>query len=172
MKRIEFFHMTQPLAEKLYALAYALVPDDLQAEQLVIDAYNAYLLKEKKNITKAKGPQDFSRKELPLQRRHYLKGILVYLTEIGVRRSAQLSQQLPKPHDFKNFFNLDPKTRLVVTLRYSFQFNLEEIETITSMAKYELIEKLHNGRFLLLNDLNQAAPKSTERSFFNQGMPL
>ena len=31
----------------------------------------------------------------------------------------------------------------------------EEIEEIVQLPRFEVIEKIHNGRFLLLNDLNQ-----------------
>jgi hypothetical protein len=40
-------------------------------------------------------------------------------------------------------------------LRFENQFTVEEIEEIAQLPKYEVIEKLHNGRFLLLNDLNR-----------------
>jgi hypothetical protein len=62
-----------------------------------------------------------------------------------------------EPHDFKPFFKLDPRVRLTLCLRYDFQFTTNEIEDITGMTRYEVIEKLHNGRYLLLHDVNQGA---------------
>ena len=72
--------------------------------------------------------------------------------EIGLRRSVQL--KLKKSSDFQSFYQLEPKVRLTLSLRYDFQFTAEEIEDITGMPRYEVIEKLHNGRYLLLNDIN------------------
>jgi hypothetical protein len=43
----------------------------------------------------------------------------------------------------------------VLSLRYEAQFTVEEIEEIVQMPRYEVIEKIHNGRFLLMNDLNK-----------------
>ena len=69
MKRKEFFQLLQPLTEKLYRLAWSLVPDDLQAEQLVIDSLNAYLLKEKKQILRSRSLEEMNNKDIQLQRR-------------------------------------------------------------------------------------------------------
>lgn len=159
MNRKDFFQLIQPLTDKLYRIAYNLIPDDLQAEQLVIDSLNAYLIKEKKHILLANSFDSLSKKDIQLKRRSHFKGILHYMAEIGVRRSSQLTEQMKfsVPGEFAAFYGLAPQIRLVMSLRFDFQFTAEEIEDITNMARYEVIEKLHNGRFLLLNEFNQAA---------------
>lgn len=157
MKRKDFYQLLHLVKDKLYRIAANLIPDDLQAEQLVIDSLNAYLIKEKKKILAARGFETLTKKDIQLQRRFYFKGILKYMSEIGVRRSYQLSDQikLSRPSDFQPFYALAPKVRLVISLRYDFQFTVDEIEDITGFARYEVIEKLHNGRFLLMNDINE-----------------
>ena len=159
MKRKDFFQLLQPLTDKLYRMASNLIPDDLQAEQLVIDSLNAYLIKEKSRILAAKDLDTLTKKDIQIQRRLHFKGILRYMGEIGVRRSNQLSDQMKfnSLGAFTSFYSLAPQVRLVMSLRFDFQFTVEEIEDITNMARYEVIEKLHNGRFLLLNEFNQAA---------------
>jgi hypothetical protein len=155
MKRTDFFQLVQPLTEKLYSMAYGLVPDDLQAEQLVIDSMNAYLLKEKKSLLQ-KSIDLTNKKNVQLLRRNAFKGILRYMCDIGVRRSGQLGENslVTQPEGFRVYYSLDPKIRFVMKLRFECQFTVEEIEEVAQFAKYEVIEKLHNGRFLLLNDLN------------------
>lgn len=156
MKRNEFFQMVQPLAEKFYGFAYYLLPDELQAEQLVVDGLNAYLLKERKSISNTHIDVS-NKKDTQILRRKYFKGILSHMITIGLRRSVQMTEQLrlSRPAEFKGFYELEPKVRLVLGLRYQSQFSVEEIEDIATMPKYEVIEKIHNGRFLLLNQLNQ-----------------
>lgn len=156
MKRFDFFQLVQPLTEKLYSMAYGLVPDDLQAEQLVIDAMNAFLIKEKRAVL-AKETDLTNKKNVQLLRRTYYKSLLRYMCEIGVRRSLQLGESslAADPENFKAFYDLDPKVRFVMKLRFEGQFTVEEIEEITQLPKYEVIEKLHNGRFLLISDLNR-----------------
>jgi hypothetical protein len=156
MKRKDFYQILQPLLGKLYNVAYGLVPDDLQSEQLVIDSVNAYLIKEKKTILR-KEIDLLSKKETQIYRRILFKGILRYLTDIGTRRSLQLSEQmrLTRPQEYAAYFSLEPQVRLILKLRFELQFSVDEIGEITQMPRYEVIEKVHNGRFLLMNDLNK-----------------
>lgn len=156
MKRKEFYQLITPLTDKLYRLAFCLIPDDLQAEQLVIDGLNAYLLKERKTIMK-KEVDLSSKKDAQIMRRIFFKGILRYLSHIGIIRSSQLGEQmkLNQPKDYAPFYSLEPKVRLIISLRYEAQFTVEEIEEIVQLPRYEVIEKIHNGRFLLLTDLNK-----------------
>lgn len=156
MKRKEFFQLIQPLIPKLYRFAYVFLPDDLQSEQLLIDVFNAYLLKERKGLLRKE--IDFShKKDVQLARRNVFKGILRCMSDIGQRRSLQMMEQmkLTRPLEFKTFYELEPKLRMILTLRYDFHFTVEEIEELVQMARYEVIEKLHNGRFLILNGLNK-----------------
>lgn len=155
MKRSEFFFLLQPLTSKLYSMAHSLLPDDLQAEQLVVDAINAFLIRERSHLLR-KSVNSGERKEVQLLRRTYFKGILRHMAEIGVRRSHQLTEQmrLSRPEEYESFFALEPKVRFALKLRYEAQFNIEEIEDILQMPRYEAIEKLHNGRFLLVSNLN------------------
>lgn len=158
MRRKEFYQLAQPLVDKLYNFAFHLIPDDLQAEQLVIDSMNAFLLKERKSIHKREVDLE-SKKEVQVLKRHFFKGILRQMGEIGVRRAGQLGQITLKirPEEFAAFYTLDPKVRFVLSLRYESQFTVEEIEEIIQSPRFEVIEKIHNGRFLLLNDLNPGA---------------
>jgi NTE family protein len=72
------------------------------------------------------------------------------------KRSFQLIDQYRSyiPAEFKKFYDLDVKVRAVMTLRFDFLFQMEEIEDICQMARFEVIEKLHNGRFMLSKDLS------------------
>jgi DNA-directed RNA polymerase specialized sigma24 family protein len=152
MKRKDFYQLVLPLTERLYKFAYNMIPDDLQAEQLVIDSLNAYILKERKSIIRKEVDLE-SKKELQVLRRQYFKGVLRYMCDIGVRRSTQLTEQMKviRPDEYALYYGLEPKVRFVIALRYEAQFSVEEIEEIVQMPRYEVIEKLHNGRFLLLN---------------------
>jgi hypothetical protein len=156
MKRKDFYELISPLTDKLYRFAFNLIPDDLQAEQLVIDSFNAYLLKECKILLK-KEINLKSKKESQYLRRIHFKGILRHMCEIGARRSVQLMDQLKLslPEGYTSYYSLEPKIRFVMGLRYDAQFSVEEIEDIVQMPRFEVIEKIHNGRFLLMSNLNK-----------------
>lgn len=156
MKRKDFFQLVQPLTPKLYRFAHAMIPDDLQAEQLVIDGFNAFLLNEQKEIMKKEIDLE-DKKDFQIIGRKYFKGILAHIASIGIRRSGQLSHQtrVGVPESYKSFFALEPRIRAATYLRYIAQLSVDEIEDVLQIPRFEVIEKLHNGRFLLLNDLNK-----------------
>lgn len=153
---MDFYSLLKPATDKLYRMAFALIPDDLQAEQLVIDSLNAYLIKDKKQILATAELENLAKKDIQLKRRNAFKGILKYMAEIGSRRATQLKDQLirTRPVEFDEFYKLEPRVRLVIMLRYDLQFSVDEIEDMIGMPRYEVIEKVHNGRFLLLNNMN------------------
>lgn len=156
MKRKDFYKLLTPLIDKLYSLGYSILPDDLQAEQLVIDSVNAYLFKEKKWIL-SKEIDLNNKKELTVLRKTVLKTVLKHFTEIGLRRASQM-RDLSSSTDlnsFNDFFNLDPKTRLVVRLRFDLQFSVDEIADIFEVPRYDVIEKIHNARYLLLHQADR-----------------
>jgi hypothetical protein len=158
MKRKDFYQLVAPLSEKLYRHAYTLIPDDLQAEQLVVDGLNAYLLRERKKILlKEVNLED--KKEVTLLRRFHFKGILRNMCDIGIRRSVHFLEQMKdmRPHEYHSFYSLEPKVRFTMSLRFDAKFTVEEIEDIIQLPRYEVIEKLHNGRFLLATDLNHGS---------------
>ena len=155
MTRKEFSQYLQPLTEKLYSFAHSLIPDDLQAEQLVIDSVNAYLIKEKKNIL-ARKAELTNKKSMQHVRRIILKSVLRYMADIGCRRAHQLhNMKMVNASEFQAFYNLEPEARMVLKLRYEAQFTVEEVEEIMQLARYQVIEKIHNGRFLIVTDLNK-----------------
>lgn len=155
MKRSDFFALLQPLTPKLYSMAHALLPDDLEAEQLVIDSVCAFLIRERAQILRRSIKMD-AKKDVQLLRRNYFKTILRHMSEIGVRRAHQLAEEsrLEKPAEYSAFYSLEPKVRFSLKLRYEAQFTSDEIEDILQIPRYEVIEKLHNGRFLLTSNLN------------------
>lgn len=157
MTRKDFYLLVQPLTEKLYQYAFALIPDDLQAEQLVIDSMNALLIKEKKALLR-KELVITQKKEVGVYRRIVFKALLKHLTAIGIRRSLQLADQVKqsRPQEFAAYYALDPKVRVVLRMRYESLFSVEEITDILQVPRYEVIEKLHNGRFLLSGDMKKA----------------
>ncbi len=125
-----------------------LLPDDLQAQQLVIDAFTQCLLKEKHQwLTRSWDEQD---KKSQLQLRKLLmKNLVRSMVDLGVRRSVQLGVTRG-PEDFKQFYQLDARTRAVAWLRFQQGWPLDEIERTLAMKRHEVIEKVHNARFLLM----------------------
>ena len=140
MKRKDFYQLVLPLTDKLYRFAYTLIPDDLQAEQLVIDAFNAYLIKERKFILRTEIDLS-SKKESQILRRTIFKSMLKYVADIGTRRAGQLLEQMKvnRPDDFASFSSLDAKFRLVVSLRSDGHFSVSEKDFLLERRGREII---------------------------------
>jgi len=154
MKRKELLQLLTPSTEKLYKLSFNLLPDSLQAEQLVIDGINAFLLKEKKAIfNKEFSTQNSS--EVQSLKKWVFKSVIKHLCDIGLKRSFQLGPQVTLEYgdDFKKFFSLDATTRLVLTMRFNLSFSVDEISDLLEIPRYGVIEKIHNGRYILTTQL-------------------
>jgi hypothetical protein len=148
VRKKDLFNLIQPLLSKCHALAFVIIPDDLQAQQLVIDAFTQTLLREKHSwLERAWDEQD--KKQQINQRKLFLKLMFKALVTIGVRRAGQVNT-VYEGVEFKNFFQLDARTRVVAWLRFQQNWSMEEIERALQMKRHEVIEKVHNARFLMM----------------------
>ena len=129
-------------------MAYCLLPDELQAQQLVIDAFTQTLLKEKQ-VWLTREWDDNDKKSQLQQRKAFLKTMVRCVVDLGVRRAAQISTPY-EGHEFRQFYQMDPRTRAVAWLRFQQNWPLEDIERALGMKRYEVIEKVHNARFLMM----------------------
>ena len=160
MRKKDLFTLIQPLLPRCHSLAYCLLPDDLQAQQLVIDAFTQCLLKEK-HVWLTREWDDKDKKSQVQQRKTFLKSMIRCLVDLGVRRAAQISTPY-EGQEFRQFYQMDPRTRAVAWLRFQQNWPLEEIERALSMKRYEVIEKVHNARFLMMGQPPHWMPTSRE----------
>lgn len=138
-----------------------LLPDDLQAQQLVIDAFTQSLLKEKQEWLAREWDERDKKAQLQL-RKLALRSMVRTIVELGVRRAAQLGMGQALP-DFKQFYQMDARTRAVAWLRFQQGWPLDEIERTLAMKRHEVIEKVHNARFLLMGQPPHWMPASEVR---------
>lgn len=125
-----------------------LLPDDLQAQQLVIDAFTQCLLREKE-IWLTEDWDESDKKYQQILRKQFFRSLVRVIVDLGVRRSTQLTVSY-EGKDYKQFYQMDAKTRAVAWLRFQQGQSLEEIERGLGMKHHEVIEKVHNARFLLM----------------------
>lgn len=138
-----------------------LLPDDLQAEQLVVDALTLTLLKEKRTWLEREW-DEADRKSHTHLRRQFMRSLVTRLVDLGIKRSAQLGVTLPDAEitrQHPQFFQLEPRTRAVAWLRFQQGWSMEEIERTLGLKRFELIEKVHNSRFLLMGQPPHWGPK-------------
>lgn len=128
------------------------MPDDLQAQQLVVDTLMLCLLKEKKNWRE----RDWSEEDKKLQlhlRRQFMKSMVAHMVDLGTKRSLQLWSTLPDcelVRQYPQFYQMETKARAIAWLRFGQNWNMEEIERVLNLKRFELVEKVHNARYLML----------------------
>jgi hypothetical protein len=152
VRKKDLFSLVQPLLPRFYSLSVALLPDDLQAQQLVVDAMTLCLLKHKDTwLERAWDVQD--RKGHVLERKLFMKTYVRHLTDLATKRAAQLGPSLPDGELVQahpQFYRFDVRTRAVGWLRFQQAWSVDEIGRTLGMPRHEVIEKLHNMRYLML----------------------
>ena len=137
---------------QLYQFSFGLIPDDLQAKQVVIDAIEleASSLGE---VTLIKYLSQFSPNKSEAGH-NFLEKLLRGIFEIARKRSQhfQVNYSLLECEDkFKYFYQLDFASRGVLHLKYIEKFSLDDICDVSGLSKTQVIFILNTGRDKLYN---------------------
>lgn len=149
MKKAQLQTLVNSLIPKLYSFAYALVPDELQAEQMVIDAYAVFLVKEKEFIASFKYKED--KKEISILKKYIMSHMISELFEMGLKRSGSFKTLGKKEYgEYESFYQLKTNQRAILFLKETFKYSVEGIQELLKLEKYQVIETLYNGRQSIL----------------------
>ena len=137
------------LSPKLFSFAYALLPDVLQAQQLVIDSI-ALLITERKEwveeAAKIMAAQAVATRSTLIQRYLYRHIFL-----IGRTRAKQLVTKAPP--EYANFYNLPITSRAVLFLHHQTAWAIDDIDDILSLERPVLAAHLQQARQQLLGHM-------------------
>lgn len=117
-----------------------LVPDDLQASQIVIDGVTAFVSAEKAWLH-CMEVDEVERMDLALLRKDIYKLVCKSIYQIGSKRSVQIP--MDKNQDF---FSLDIATRTLIYLKYKTDFTFEELLDIVNLTKSVALAKIYTGK--------------------------
>lgn len=117
-----------------------LVPDDLQASQIVIDGVTAFVAAEKAWLH-CMDVQGTSKMDLALLRKDIYKLVCKSIYQIGSKRSAQIP-----PDKEQNLLNIDIASRALIYLKYKTDFTFEETLEIVNLTKPMALAKLYTGK--------------------------
>jgi len=120
---------------KFYPFAYSLIPDELQAQQLVIDAVAAYLVSIK--------DESFERLNLnsvPIN-------ILAFLYQLGMRRSCHIERSNLIDGDRATFFYSKPIIeRAILYLKTHLKYSPSEISSIVGIPITDVVQQILKGK--------------------------
>lgn len=114
--------------KNLINLSFLITPDELQAKQIVIDAYTSIHLSKKNQYSD------------PIDLHKLLKQVI--LLAIKREKQLQLSDKMLLIEDLnqelKYFFSLPVQTRVVFALNFCFNFSLESIQLYTELTQIQI----------------------------------
>ncbi len=155
---------------EFFAFSYALVPEELQAQQIVLDSVSAVLLNFRSEIAdlvideKCQG-EDSLKTDLFFLRikRETYRQIFV----LAGKRSSHFKNSMDVESDFLMFSQLQLIHRAVLFLRYKTSISMHEIEEILGKSKTQLIGLLSEGQDLLAKKILDKNPNSFRNMEFS-----
>lgn len=123
---------------KLYSFAYALIPDDLQAQQIVLDAHSLLFLKE----------QDLEESEDSI-----LFTLLCHIYKLGLKRLGQLEGSLSFRENSPQFYQLSIAQRGVLFLSHQLELDSNKMAIILGVSVAHISQLLHTARAKFLDSL-------------------
>lgn len=156
MKTEELQKYIQNLSPELYSFAYVLIPDDLQASQLMIDCVQSFLIQKKILVEK----MSQSKNKIVTNLLDEAKlSIIKIVYELSRKRYQQLKMSLANVEGNGGFYSLDFDEKAILYLKDKAGFDLNRIEYITSNSEAEVLSHLYSARIkmtaLMENNLFQ-----------------
>jgi hypothetical protein len=143
MKTEELQKYIQNLSPELYSFAYVLIPDDLQASQLMIDCVQSFLIQKKPLVEKMALTKNKIVRNLLEETRFHLMKIVF---ELSRKRYKQLKVSFYAVEHSGGFFSLDFDEKAVLYLKEKANLDLDQIEFITGAIRAEILAYLYSAR--------------------------
>jgi hypothetical protein len=164
MKTIELEKFIQHLSTDLYSFAFILIPDDLQATQLMIDSVSAFLIKNKAMVEKWKSA---SENELLQHSEEIRINLYKAMYDLSKKRYHQLRLSFKNIEDSSGFFSLDFDDKAVLFLQERTDFSLELIEFIVAKSRGEILAHLYSARMTMVSKLPSRSADNEQNYFRN-----
>jgi hypothetical protein len=133
------------LGPDLYSFAYILIPDDLQAGQLMIDAVQNFLLRKKSYIEKIL--QENVNKESALEIRLRL---FQAIYEIAKKRFHQIKMSFSVADTSNFFLSLEFDDKAMMYLRVRASLEIDQIEMIMNKDRSTILAFLSDARIKMI----------------------
>lgn len=151
MKRIDFENFLSLISQDLYSYAYVLIPDDLQAGQLIFDSITAYLISRKDNLDTlfTSKSKDLSNELIPLK-----KELLKLVYDLAKKRFHQLKLSIDIKENLEGFYSLDFDEKSCLFLKDKAKYSVDDIATITNKSRNEVLANLYSARVKMIDKVS------------------
>lgn len=137
---------------ELFSFSYALVPDDLQAQQIVIDAAALLFSEENKLLFNL----NFHNERWQLRSSRIKKILYQFIFRICKRRFRQIKESIKWNDEYAPFFKLELEERAVIFLKHKTHMDIEDIEEILEVQKPYVLAKINCAREKLCLNLGMS----------------
>ena len=145
--RLEVF--LKKLNPELFSFSHALIPDDLQVQQLVVDAVHLLVVEEWELMFDFLSLKQNAGESILFQLK---KIVYKNVFNMAKKRSEQLRGGLRGLVKYAPFFQLDINQRAVLFLKHKTEFGFEIIEEVIGKDRHKIIEILNCSRDMLLSN--------------------
>ena len=144
-------NIANSLIPRLYNFAMVILSDDKKAQQLVLDAYTVYVMKEKRFLKKQLNTEN-SKKEMNSLKKFLRKELIKEIYDLGLKRldHAHSKQVNYSKIEYREFFNLSLFKRSILFLKEKEGMSIDELQEVFVVQRYELIEAYYNSKNELL----------------------
>ena len=152
----EFEHFLIHIHRDLFNFAFALIPDDLQAEQIVLDSIHVLVLNNNEVVKNMLIVEEDIRTLETLKeiKRELMKSIY----NLSKKRFQQIKSAINFDGKYSPFYLLDSEEKAILYLKQIANLSLEELEVIIDKDKYHLISRLNSARNNLAYNLGIEFP--------------
>jgi hypothetical protein len=159
MKIKELQSFVQKLSPDLYSFAYVLIPDDLQASQLIIDCVQSFLIQKTVLIDKLQQAKSKEVESALLDEARLQLQKIIF--EIAKKRYQQLKISFQDVESEIGFFSLEFEEKAVLYLKDKIGHSLDTVEMITSLSQSEILANLYVARVKMSQQFPIQSPEAS-----------
>ena len=149
MKTLELEKLIQNLSTDLYSFAFILIPDDLQATQLMIDSVSAFIIQNKTLVDKWSATNE---SELVHNSTDIKIQLYKSMYKLSKKRYNQIRMSLKSIEDNSGFFALEFDDKAALFLKEKTEFALDIIEFILGQSRSEVLANLYSARLKMVEN--------------------
>jgi hypothetical protein len=161
MRKEHLEAMIDSITPKLYGFCTALTRSEEEAEQIFVDAYTVFILKEKYFVAEMQFDID-SKSDRISTKRYFLNEILKEIYELARLRAPKNRYDNSSFLEYESFYDLNIQKRAILYLKDVANMNVEDLQEIFVLQRHQIIELLHNSYFGLIKDTQNINEKNME----------
>lgn len=152
MRKEELENIVDSITPKLYGFCTALTRNVQEAEQIFIDAYTVFILKEKNFVAEMQFDPE-SKKDRVSTKRYLLNELIKEIYELARIRAPKNRYDNSSFLEYESFYDLNIQKRAILYLKDVANMQVEDLQEIFVIQRHQVIELLHNSYYGLVKDI-------------------